>query len=103
MSQINQIFQEVLKEIRPRPQDLKIINDIIARLKKLLIAKAKDINIAYTTIEPQGSTGIKQTNLRNDFDIDLFIGLDYSLYKPKYEGLSKSKLKSFKKRFSEPM
>ncbi|MFX0011591.1 MAG: hypothetical protein ACFE9R_14860, partial [Candidatus Hermodarchaeota archaeon] len=98
MSQINQIFQEVLKEILPRPQDLKIINDIVVQLKKLLKAKAKELNIAYTTIEPQGSTGIKQTNLRNDFDIDLFIGLDYSLYKPKYEGLSKSKLKKASKK-----
>ena len=74
MSQINQIFQEVLKEILPRPQDLKIINDIVERLKRLLIAKAKDLNITYTIIEPQGSTGIKQTQLKYDSDLDLFIG-----------------------------
>ncbi|MFW9949375.1 MAG: hypothetical protein ACFFKA_04550 [Candidatus Thorarchaeota archaeon] len=98
MNQINAIFQEVLKEILPRPQDIKIIKDIIEKLKELLIKKAHNLNISYTIIEPQGSTGIKQTHLRNDFDIDLFIGLDYSLYKPKYEGLTKNKLKKVSKR-----
>ena len=38
------------------------------------------------------------TKLKNDFDIDLFVGLDYKLYKPKYEGLSKNKLKKASKK-----
>ena len=36
--------------------------------------------------------------LKDDYDIDLFIGLDFTLYKYKYEGLSKNKLKKDSKK-----
>ena len=98
MTSINTIFKEVLKDITPAQQDLTLINDIIKKLKTLLDEKAQQLNIKYTKIEPQGSTGIKQTQLKNDFDIDLFVGLNYELYKPKYEGLSKNKLKKESKK-----
>ena len=98
MSSINEIFNEILKEITPTQKEVAFIKEITKKLQELLDRKAKDIKINYTKIEPQGSTGIKQTQLKNDFDIDLFIGLDYSQYKPKYEGLSKSKLKKYSKK-----
>ncbi|UCC19698.1 MAG: hypothetical protein JSV62_00025 [Promethearchaeota archaeon] len=93
MTKIKNILSNVLKEITPTQKEIALINNIADRLKKLLDKKAKELEIKYTKIEPQGSTGIKQTQLKNDFDIDLFIGLDYNLYKLKYEGLSRSKLK----------
>jgi tRNA nucleotidyltransferase (CCA-adding enzyme) len=93
MSEIDRIFSEVLKEIKPTANELVLIKKITEKLKELLRKKAHELDIQYTTIEPQGSTGIKQTQLRNDFDIDLFIGLDYELYKSKYTKLSKRKLK----------
>ncbi len=95
---IKSIFNEILKEIIPTKKELSIINNITEKLRKLLDEKAQQLNISYTKIEPQGSTGIKQTQLKNDFDIDLFIGLNYELYKPKYEGLSKNKLKKESKK-----
>ena len=95
---INTIFKEVLKNIIPTQHELTLINDIIKKLKIILDEKAQQLNISYTKIEPQGSTGIKQTQLKNDFDIDLFVGLNYELYKPKYEGLSKNKLKKASKK-----
>lgn len=98
MIQIEQILQEILKEILPTPQDLDTINQIIELLKNSLSKKATELNIRYTDIQPQGSTGIKQTHLKDDFDIDLFIGLDYALYKPKYDGLTKNKLKKASKK-----
>ena len=98
MNSINSIFEDVLKEIIPTQQELKLINDVVEKLKTLLDEKAEQIGIEYTRIEPQGSTGIKQTQLKNDFDIDLFIGLDYELYKPRYKGLSKNKLKKESKK-----
>lgn len=93
MHDYNYIFNTVLNYIKPTEEELKLIQDITIKLKELLKQKATELNIEYTTIEPQGSTGIKQTQLRNDFDIDLFIGLDYTLYKTKYKNLSKRKLK----------
>ncbi len=98
MTLINTIFEEVLEDIIPTQLELTLINDIIKKLIKLLNEKAQQLEIKYTKIEPQGSTGIKQTQLKNDFDIDLFVGLDYKLYKPKYEGLSKNKLKKASKK-----
>ncbi|MFX1274921.1 MAG: hypothetical protein ACFFBP_06145 [Promethearchaeota archaeon] len=93
MNHINDILHQVLKKIIPTPEELYDINEIIEVVKVLLKNSAKELNIDFTIIEPQGSTGIKQTQLRNDFDIDIFIGLNYDLYKQKYEGLSKTKLK----------
>jgi len=90
---MNQILDELLEEIVPTNHELNLINEIVKKLRSLLEKKAKELDIEYTQIEPQGSTGIKQTQLRNDFDIDLFIGLNYDLFSPKYEGLSKNKLK----------
>jgi len=98
MDLVNRIFDEILKKIIPTKQELSIIDNISEKLRTQLDEKAKQLNISYTKIEPQGSTGIKQTQLKNDFDIDLFVGLNYELYKPKYEGLSKNKLKKESKK-----
>ncbi|MFX1316832.1 MAG: hypothetical protein ACFE9T_13305 [Promethearchaeota archaeon] len=98
MPTLNNILREVLKEIVPTTQEIDLINNITEILRKLLDKKAKELNIIYTKIEPQGSTGIKKTQLRNDYDIDLFIGLDYNLYNSKYEGLSRNKLKKESKK-----
>jgi tRNA nucleotidyltransferase (CCA-adding enzyme) len=98
MSQINDVFSDVLKEITPTNKEITIIENITEKLKKLLDIKAKKLHIDYIKIEPQGSTGIKQTQLKDDFDIDLFIGLDYKNYKSKYKGLSKNKLKKESKK-----
>jgi tRNA nucleotidyltransferase (CCA-adding enzyme) len=94
----NEIYAEVLEKIKPTQSEIESINSIIEKLKKLLDTKARELGIDYTTIEPQGSTGIKQTQLKNDFDIDLFVGLDYNAFQPNYKGLSKNKLKKESKK-----
>ncbi len=98
MNSINRIFNQVLDTIIPTSEELELIDGIIKKLKRLLKEQASKLNLEFTRIEPQGSTGIKQTQLKNDFDIDLFIGLDYNLFKPKYNGLSKNKLKKESKK-----
>ena len=98
MNNFNKIFNEILKEITPTQREIDLIKNLNEKLIKFLDNKAKELNVSYTKIEPQGSTGIKQTQLKNDFDIDLFVGLDYSLYKSKYEGLSRSKIKKESKK-----
>ena len=95
---MDNIINSVLGKIIPSEDEIKLIDNIILKLKTILDASAKKLNVKYTKIEAQGSTGIKQTQLKGDYDIDLFIGLDYSLFKPKYEGLSKNKLKKESKK-----
>jgi tRNA nucleotidyltransferase (CCA-adding enzyme) len=98
MNSVNQLLEEILIDIIPTNQELNLINEVVDKLKFLLEKKAHELGIDFTRIEPQGSTGIKQTQLRNDFDIDLFIGLNYDLYSQKYVGLSKNKLKKVSKK-----
>jgi len=98
MKSLNDIFQQILIEICPTPEEIYEINEIVEIIKVLLKNSANQLNITYTIIEAQGSTGIKQTQLRNDFDIDIFIGLNYELYKDKLKGLSKTKLKQESKK-----
>ena len=98
MNSISDIFKEVIEEIVPSEKELYDINEIIDTVTLLLKNSAKESEIEFTVIEPQGSTGIKQTQLKNDFDIDIFIGLDYNLYKSKYQGLSKTKFKKESKK-----
>jgi len=98
MTSNNNIFQEILADIIPTAEELYIINEIVEVTSVLLKNTAKELDIEYTIIEPQGSTGIKQTQLRNDFDIDLFVGLSYKKFKHKYEGLSRNKLKKESKK-----
>ncbi len=93
MSQIKDIFIKVLEDIVPTSQELQFISKTKSLLTKLLNDKAEMLNIDFTTMEAQGSTGIKQTQLRNDFDIDFFIGLNYNDYKERYDKLSKNKQK----------
>jgi len=98
MNSIKAVFEQVLKEIIPTENEIKITNDITIKLKELLSKTAREKNIHYTAIEAQGSTGIKQTQLKGDYDIDLFIGLDYNFYKSKYQGLTKNRSKSESKK-----
>jgi len=98
MTSIKNIFDEILEKIAPTPEELYNINEIVEVVSVLLKKTARELNIKFTIIEPQGSTGIKQTQLRNDFDIDLFVGLSYDKFKHKYEGLSRNKLKKESKK-----
>ncbi|MFW9820847.1 MAG: hypothetical protein ACFFE5_14660, partial [Candidatus Thorarchaeota archaeon] len=65
MTNYYEIFKEILKEITPTQKEIHLINDIIEKLRRSLAFKAKELKIDYTKIEPQGSTGIKQTQLKN--------------------------------------
>ena len=95
---INKIFDDVLKDIAPTPEELYNINEIVEVVSVLLKNTARELDIDYTIIEPQGSTGIKQTQLKNDFDIDLFVGLNYDKFEHKYEGLTRNQLKKESKK-----
>ena len=99
MSKFNQIFNRVLPEIIPTRQENQVIHNIIEELKSYLKARAIELDIEYTSMEPQGSTGIKQTQLRDDFDVDFFIGLKMTQFEEKFNELSKNKLKQESKQY----
>ena len=50
MNDFNQIFDEVLKKIKPDDEELNLINKITLTLIELLEQKAKELEIQYTTI-----------------------------------------------------
>ncbi|MHA1584324.1 MAG: hypothetical protein ACTSWL_03660, partial [Promethearchaeota archaeon] len=73
---ISHIFYQVLKEIVPTDEELARFQSIVQFLRGLIINSILPSEIEISLIEPEGSTGIKQTALRNAADIDLFIGIN---------------------------
>ncbi len=93
MDSVREVFTEVLKDIVPTEFELDLIKKTVEKVKILLDQKVKEINVEYKIIEPQGSTGIKQTQLKNDFDIDIFVGLPFDSTNLQYRKMSKNQLK----------
>jgi tRNA nucleotidyltransferase (CCA-adding enzyme) len=70
-----EIRERVLEMITPTPEEIEGQSQTISELTSALKLKAKQQGYDYAFIEPQGSTGRKQTQLRGTADIDLFVGL----------------------------
>ncbi|MHA1637338.1 MAG: hypothetical protein ACTSUB_04920 [Candidatus Thorarchaeota archaeon] len=68
--------KKILEAISPDAAELTLQQQAISTLQSALEEYAKKHNRSYSFIESQGSTGRKQTQLRNTGDIDLFIGLN---------------------------
>ncbi|MCP4762259.1 MAG: hypothetical protein GY870_10800, partial [archaeon] len=82
--QYSELREEILDKIRPSDEENTQILNIIEETTKII----KDWNtthdkLPYELIIPQGSTGIKKTNLKGAADIDLFIFLDPNKYEAK--------------------
>jgi tRNA nucleotidyltransferase (CCA-adding enzyme) len=72
------IKQRVLERIKPSQQEIdegKAITDEVCGAIRAALERVAPVDY----VEPQGSTGIKQTQLAGDHDVDLFIGLDPSI------------------------
>lgn len=78
-TKVQAIFDEILSHILPTNQEQAHYNTIISKISAIITNSAPSSKITINFIEPQGSTGIKNTALRNAADIDLFIGLDPSI------------------------
>lgn len=74
------IREKMLDLLVPTKKEIELQKRIIEQLCRLLRNRADILDVNYAFIEPQGSTGKKQTQLRYDADIDLFVGLDTSDY-----------------------
>ncbi len=70
------IRKEILERISPTVVEVEMQQRIIHEISKKLGAYAEEADIAYSFIQPQGSTGKKQTQLKGASDIDLFVGLN---------------------------
>ena len=70
------VRKEILEKISPSDDEVKRQQTIIQEISDKLESYAERVNIAYSFIQPQGSTGRKQTQLKGASDIDLFVGLN---------------------------
>ncbi len=70
------IFNKILKRITPDEVEIEHIEKVTSFIIKYIKNSKIPDEISIRFIEPQGSTGLKQTALKNTADIDLFIGID---------------------------
>ncbi|MFW9849016.1 MAG: hypothetical protein ACFFF4_07735 [Candidatus Thorarchaeota archaeon] len=66
----------ILWEITPGSEEIERQQHVISTLRTALIEYSVTSGHEYNFIEPQGSTGKKQTQLKGAGDIDLFVALD---------------------------
>ena len=86
-------FNQILTQITPTEQEQQHLSSIVQKISDIIQNSIPSPNIKINFIASQGSTGIKDTALRNAADIDLFIGLDPSMLGDVL-ALSKSKIRN---------
>jgi tRNA CCA-adding enzyme len=74
------LADEVLSEIMPTDEEIENQTEVISNLRNALERYAIENEFPFHSIEPQGSTGEKQTQLRGASDIDLFVILSQDDY-----------------------
>lgn len=74
------IREQVLDRITPSQEEIEVQARIINQLSEALQNRAESVEYVFSFIEPEGSTGKKQTQLRGVADIDLFVGLKLEDY-----------------------
>ena len=93
---INEIFKQILKKIKPLPQEKKLafkkINFFIEKLKK----EIKKMRIKAQAI--LGGSFAKGTWLKKDADVDIFVAFDLVYKKQNLSALLEKILKKFKYR-----
>ncbi|MFX0169236.1 MAG: hypothetical protein ACFE89_07770 [Candidatus Hodarchaeota archaeon] len=96
MLSLQQICENVLDEIRPTRSEIEESYRVFLKVKERLQQKADEKRLEIAFIELEGSSGPKQTQLRNKKELDVFIGLPLSvLALSRPESLSKSALRKF--------
>jgi tRNA CCA-adding enzyme len=70
-----EIREKILIEITPSEEEIKKQQEVIHDITRVLLETGDKTGQKYSFIEAHGSTGQKQTQLRNASDIDIFVGL----------------------------
>lgn len=97
MFELEEIRNNILRQIRPLPsevdEEFRVFRQIQQSIQK--VARKKKLNLAF--IELEGSSGKKQTQLRNHRELDIFVGLNPKILEhPKEEEKpAKSYLRKF--------
>ncbi|MCF2140159.1 MAG: hypothetical protein K9W44_08905 [Candidatus Lokiarchaeota archaeon] len=92
-NQIQSMINLKKAELNPTSQERKKLASIVDYVSTVIFNSVPQKNLKINFITPQGSTGLKDTALRNSSDIDLFIGLDPSIL-PDLKQKSKSYLRN---------
>ncbi len=92
LGQIAAIKARVLERIKPSGSEIDRVSSVTKRVSDAVRDILRNQPIAIDYIEPQGSTGLKQTQLAGDSDVDLFIGVNPASIDA-YKDLSKKELK----------
>ncbi|MHA1733789.1 MAG: hypothetical protein ACTSU5_17735 [Promethearchaeota archaeon] len=72
------VFKRVLGEITPTRAEIAKAQRVYERVKVAIESAAAREGIPVDFVELEGSTGIKQTQLRDSADLDVFVGFDLS-------------------------
>ncbi|HME51775.1 MAG TPA: hypothetical protein VKM55_06130 [Candidatus Lokiarchaeia archaeon] len=92
LKKIAAIKVQVLKRVKPTRTEVDHVREVTSHVKASLQTVLESEAIPIDFIEPQGSTGLKQTQLAGDSDVDLFIGLNPSLL-DQYKELPKKQVR----------
>ncbi|RLI23413.1 hypothetical protein DRO57_08795, partial [Candidatus Bathyarchaeota archaeon] len=74
MNSLKQILEEVLSEVKPRPEDEERVNELLDRVVDALKAETSSRGLTVE-VEVYGSVA-KGTWLRGDVDLDVFLRAD---------------------------
>ncbi|MHA1792523.1 MAG: hypothetical protein ACTSVI_07750 [Promethearchaeota archaeon] len=96
LDRISFVKRIVVDRLRPTREELNKLQDVFNRIKTTIKASLEEKGVPVNFIEPQGSTGIKQTQLSGDSDLDIFIGLDLEFIFPVL-GKSKKEIRNYVK------
>ncbi|TFF86506.1 MAG: hypothetical protein EU551_01405 [Promethearchaeota archaeon] len=72
--------KKILENILPSDEENHKINQIIELLTEKIKARIKNSKYMVSFIEAEGSTGMKETHLKGDSDVDLFVALNKKHY-----------------------
>ncbi|GAB4319672.1 MAG: hypothetical protein Kow0069_23330 [Promethearchaeota archaeon] len=72
---VERVLNRVLEWIVPTPRERELVNEAFEKVKEVVVkvAASKGLDLAF--VELGGSTGMKQTQLRNASDLDVFVGI----------------------------
>jgi tRNA CCA-adding enzyme len=82
LEQFRTVREQALQEIRPTPAEIEGLRKVSEKLGACIKQHAQAAGVPVSFFEVEGSTGIKQTQLRNASDIDAFVGLPESFVLP---------------------